>query len=180
MQHYAGYKRTIIKEILPRSQKAFIVHLIISTIKFSCIIFSFFLINIHSFLWRIIIGLFVAWFLSFVILLITKTKSKTGYLLSWGMIIKIILWLGVISLTSKFTTSPFNIYTSEYIQFILVIMFMGDAFLEQLIKLPMKMKIYKPLLPSYNNLTHFYDENNFLYLEIPIWTALYPIIRWIF
>jgi hypothetical protein len=180
LQHYAGYNRNIIKEIMPRSQKAFLVHIIVSAIKISCIVFSLIFLNINSLLWRAIIGFFIAWPVSSVILLVTNTKSKVGYLLSWGMILKIAIWLGVISLASRFTSQPFNIYTSEYIQFLLVIMFFGDAFLEQLIKLPMKMKIFKPLLPSYKKLNHFYEENNFLYLEIPIWTALYPIIRWIF
>lgn len=180
LQHYAGYKRKVYKETLPRSQKAFIVHSIVTFIKLSSILFSLFLIHIDSLIWRIILGFFIGWFISSAILLVTKTKSKVGYLFSWGILIKIAIWLGLIAIASNYSIYPFNIRTTDYIQFIITVMAFGDAFIEQLLKLPYKMKIFKPILKSYSSFNHWFDNNYILYFEIPIWTALYPIIRWIF
>lgn len=180
MQHKAGYNRKNITIIFPRSQKAFIIHSVVSTIKLCCIFISLLFLPISSIVWRFIGGILIGWTVSSALLLLFQTRSKTAYMISYGMLIKIILWLGVISTCSVFNLSTFNIYTTNFINFGIVFYLFLDAFIEQILKIPHKLNLFKPLLKQYINLTRHFEEKCMLYLEIPFWTTIYPFVRWIF
>jgi len=180
MQHYAGYDRKEFAVPLPRSRKAFIVHSVTSAAKLICIIAAFVFLPYESYVWRFIIGAIMGWLLASFILLLTRTKSKTAYLLSYGIIVKIIVWVSLFILFSDFDLKANHITSSEYIRFILVIMVFGDAFLEQILKSPKNLHLFKPILTNYQNLSIYFNGNYQLYLEIPLWTTIYPIVRWIF
>ena len=180
MQHQAGYNRKNIIIIFPRSQKAFIIHSIISTLKLCCILGSLLFLPITSIVWRFIGGILLGWMVSSALLLFFQTRSKTAYMISYGMMIKIILWLSVISYCSVFNLSTFNIYTTALINFGIVFYLFLDAFTEQILKIPHKLNLFKPLPKQYINLTKHFEEKCMLYLEIPFWTTIYPFVRWIF
>jgi hypothetical protein len=178
LQHYVGYKRT--EEILsiPRSQKAFIVHGIVSLIRVCCLLYSMFFIDYFSWPWRLITGIIIGRIITGIILLATRTRSKAGYLFSYAMIIKIILWLISISIISRFQIIPLSVKTSNSLPFVLVVMNFADAFLEQFLKMP-RINLYKPLFSGYERYNHYFCKGNYLYLEIPFWTTFYPFIRWL-
>ena len=181
LQHYARYDHSIKAILLPRSQKAYIVHSVVSCIKVLCVLGFIFFFPVSSIVWRILIGLFAGWLISTLVLSFSRTYSKVAYFLSYGTLIKIGVWLLVIVLFSKFNLKPFNIETTEYIKPIVVLILFLDSFLEQLIKLPKKRSIFKPLAKPYNSLNNEYFQNNYqLYLEVPIWTVINPLLRWIF
>lgn len=179
MQHQAGYDRDSYPVLFPRSQKAYIVHSITSLVKLLTILSAIIFLPFSSFLWRFIAGAFSGFLMSTLILQITRVRSKNGYLLSYGMMIKIAVWLSLLCLLSTFDIRNINIRTTEYIQLFLFSMFFIDSFMEQLLKLPRK-PLFKPVQRYYSNLWYYFDNNCQLYLEIPIWTTIYPIVRWIF
>lgn len=175
----AGYNRDSIDIKIPRCYKAFVLHTFTTIIKIISILTALIFIHFESFLWRLIVGSCIGFLLSIILLTITNIRSKNGYLFSYGMIIKIIIWIIAISLNSKFSIKPINISTSSYIQVIVSLMFIADSFLEQLLKIP-RVHLFKPIFGYYKNLHVYFNQNQILYLEIPIWTTIYPYIRWIF
>lgn len=180
MQHYARYDRKEITLEIPRSRKAFIMHSIISVIKIVIILAALVFFPVTSVIWRFIGGLAIAWLLSSVILWITSTHSKNAYLFSYGMLIKILAWLSIFIVMSKFHFKPFDIFMTNYIQMVLVFMVFIDALLEQTLHLPKKVQLFKPLLKRDQRIAGYFDKNFRLYLEIPVWTIINPLIRWIF
>ena len=180
LQHYAGYDRKEYAVPMPRSHKAFVVHTIVSVIKVFSIISSIGFLPIDSFVWRFIGGAMIGWVVASVVLLITRTKSKTAYLLSYGMIIKILVWVAILAIFTRFDFKNFQVTSTDYTKSVIVFLVFGDAFLEQLLKAPKNLHLFRPLSRSYQNLSVYLTENYQLYLEIPLWTILYPLVRWIF
>lgn len=180
LQHYAGYDRNEFTYAIPRSRKAFIVHSIVSVVKIWTIVLSLILVPFDSYVWRFIAGTFIAWLLAFMVLWISQTRSKTGYLFSCGTLLKVFAWLLVLSLFSRFRGSPLQIVPTEYMKLGLVIMVFADSFLEQLLKIFKNPYLFKPLLKEYKNMESYFNGKYLLYLEVPLWTTIYPIVRWIF
>jgi hypothetical protein len=178
MQHYVGYNRTEEQMILPRSQKAFIIHSIVSLIKIVVLFYFILFVGLKSIVWRIIGGLIAGWIITTPILLVFRTRSKVGFLFSYALIIKIIVWLTVISVLSDFRFHPFNIYTSDYLPVTVFLMFFADSIMEQFLKMP-KTNLYKPLMGYFNRYSNYFKKENYLYLEIPFWTTFFPLVRWI-
>lgn len=180
MQHYAGYNRNEFSYAIPRSHKAFIVHSITSVIKVLSIVLAMILAPFDSFIWRFVAGLLFGWLLASLVLWVSRTKSKTGYLFSYAVIIKVIVWTFVLAMFTKFQASPLQIVSGEYMKLCLVIMAFGDSLLEQLLKVSKKHYLFKPILKQYRSMDAYFGGKYILYLEVPLWTTVYPIIRWIF
>lgn len=180
LQHQAGYDRKEFAVPIPRSQKAFFVHSITSVVKLLSILLALILLPFDSYVWRFIFGAATGWLVSSSILIVTRTKSKTAYMLSYGMMIKIAVWLIVLALFTSFDLSTGRISPTDYSKFIMVVMVFADSFLEQLLKAPKKWNLFRPISKHYRYLSGYFNGSNQLYLEIPLWTALYPLIRWIF
>jgi uncharacterized membrane protein len=180
LQHQAGFDRSSSKIILPRSKKALFIHTMVSALKLSGLLYAVFFLQIDSFIWRFIFGLTIGWVAGSMVLWISATKSKVGYLLSFGNLIKIVFWLVPIILISEFHTAPFNIYTNEWDKLIIVLLGFADSIVEQALKIPKKHRLFKPLLKPYKILDQYYMQNYYLYLEIPFYTAIAPIWRWLF
>lgn len=179
LQHYAGIDRTSHEVSIPRSRKAFIVHILVSLAKCSVLLLSIFLVPVSSFIWRFIFGLCAAWFAGSIILLFAGIKSKVGYLFSRATIIKIFFWLIPIFIISTFSFHPFNIITNDLDRMLIVILAFIDSFLEQILKIPKHTNLYQPILKSYRILDPYFEQKYYLYLEIPLWTAIFPLLRWL-
>ena len=162
---------------MPRSQKALFVHTTVSGIKVFCILVSMVFAPFSSLAWRFIAGCFVGWTISSIVLLVTRTRSKSSYLLSWGMLIKIAFWTGVLVSISTFHFP--DIRTSGYIQLVVITMLTADSFLEQLLKL-ISRRVFIPFSKRYELLRKHFEDNCQLYLETSAWTTIYPFFRWIF
>jgi hypothetical protein len=180
LQHSAHYGRKEFTVPFPRSQKAFIVHSISSAIKITAIFFSMLILHFNSFLWRFIGGIIIGWLLSMFVLTITSTRSKSGYLFSYGTIIKIAVWFTVIILLSTFDINHLNIITSDYIKLSMVFLLFADAVIEQVLKSFKRIHLFMPILKYYKNLAGYFENKCHFYLEIPGWTTIYPFIRWLF
>jgi hypothetical protein len=179
LQHSAGYNRNEFAIKFPRSRKALIVHSVVSGVKLLSILVALFFIPFGSIVWRLIGGCFIGWALSSILLVIVQTRSKVSYLLSYGILIKIVIWIGVLASISSFDLSRFDIRTSGYVQLTVAFMLLGDAFIEQLLKMP-RQHLFRPFLKRYDSLARHIDNNCQLYLEVPVWTTIYPLLRWIF
>jgi len=179
MHHYARYDRKEYTIGMPRSQKAFIVHTFASTIKVLTILLSLLFLPFQSFVWRFIFGMGFCWLFSSPVLWFTHTRSKTGYFFSYAIIIKTLVWLGAIIFISKFDFEKFDIYTSAYIRPVIVIMLFLDAIIEQALNASKKLHLFRPLSNHYQKLSVYFEKNCRFYLEVPLWTTIYPIIRWI-
>jgi DnaJ domain len=179
LQHYVRYdsKEYIID--LPRSQKAFIIHSVTSIIKIITILTSLFFLPLHSILWRFIVGTLLCWLFSSSLLWITHTRSKTGYFLSYAILVKTLFWFVAIILASKFDFVNFDVITSKYVSSVIVFMFLFDSIVEQLLNVSKKIHLFKPLSRHYQPLSIYFEKNCRFYLEIPVWTVVYPFIRWV-
>jgi len=98
--HDARYKRTYKKLNIPRSKKAFRIHLANSVIKIFLILTAMVILPFDSWLWRFIGGMIAGGMLSSILLVLTGTRSKVSYLLTWNMILKISLLFLVLALLS--------------------------------------------------------------------------------
>lgn len=179
LQHQAGYDRENMELKFPRSQKAFIVHSFTSVIKLLAILACMILLPFESSVWSFVTGAVLGFLVSSVLLIITRTYSKNAYLFSYGIIIKIIVWIVAIGFCTKINFQHLNFSTNGYIRPVIILMVFFDSFLEQFIKTSKK-HLFKPILHHYMKMEPYFDKNYQLYLEIPGWTIIYPIIRWIF
>lgn len=180
LQHYYGFDRNEVTIAIPRSRKAFIVHSLIAVIKIFSIAGAIIFLPFQSVVWKFMAGALIGWVLSSLVLLVTFTRSKTGYFFSFGFIIKIIIWTGIISLFTNFNFQNQQITLTDYSKFILFIMIFADAFLEQFLKTVKSLHIFKPILKQYRTFDKYFNGDYLLYLEVPLWTTVFPMIRWIF
>ncbi|HEX2934275.1 MAG TPA: DnaJ domain-containing protein [Bacteroidales bacterium] len=179
LQHYAGIDRTLCEVSFPRSRKALLVHLFVSLTKCSALLLSISFLSVSSFIWRFIFGLCIAWLAGSLLLLFAGVKSKVGYLFSSATLLKIAFWLIPIVLISKISWHPFNIVTNDLDRMMIVILAFTDSFLEQALKIPKHTNLYRPFIKSYRILDTYFSQKYNLYLEVPLWTAIYPLLRWL-
>ena len=161
----AGVKRKTTTVQIPRSKKAFIVHLSTSIIKTASILFTFLIINKEPFKdWNLIIGIFLGGAVSSLLLMITGTRSKVSYLLSYGLMIKIIIWL---------------ISFFFFKGYALLLLFF-DPMIEALLRYISDDDLFKPILPQDPELIKLFNDKYQLYLELPVWSVLFPFFKWLF
>jgi hypothetical protein len=180
-QHYVGYKRKFKDVVIPRSVKASKVHFFQSLIKIFSMILSLLFVPFPDFIWRFCFGMFAGFYLSSLLLLITKTKSKVSYLLNYFLIIKISIWMLVI--ISQSTLHPgFILESTEITPFYLVILiFFGDMVLDLIFKLfPFYKKLYQPVFRQGPVIDRLFREGYQNYLDIPVWSTVYPLFTWFF
>lgn len=180
LQHNVGYKRRNVSVVVPRSRKAFIIHSTSTFIRIFSIITALIFFNIDSIIWRFILGLLIGTFLSFFIQFLFNTKARNSYIFTFGFVTKISIWLTILSFFSSFDLDTFNIYGSEKIGVMVVLLFLVDPLLEGVIKFVLKKKYYKPLVKQPPKVEELIKNNFQYYLEISGWSMLYPITKWIF
>jgi hypothetical protein len=180
-QHYVGYKRKFKDVVIPRSAKAGKVHFWQSFIKISSLILSLLFVPYPDIIWRFCFGLFAGLCLSGLLLLLTGTRSKVSYMLSYFVILKIFIWMIVI--ISQTTLYPGFILESTEITFayLMILLFFGDLVLDLLLKLlPFYHQIYQPVFPQGPVIDRLYREGYQNYLDIPVWSTIYPLFTWFF
>lgn len=180
LQHAVHYKNKNRTVTIPRSRKAFLVHSINSSIKILTIFACIFLLPVTSFAWRFLFGIFGGGFISWLILRTTGTKSKVSYLYTYTLFVKLIIWILVITSLSHFEQG-FNIYTSEYIlpAFAVSVLFI-DLLIDPLTKTPYLSFLNKPVFKQPRQVKELIDKGYQNFLDIPVWSTVYPFFRWIF
>jgi len=179
--HDARYKRTYRKLNIPRSKKAFRIHLTTSIIKVFSILSALFILPFESMLWRITGGMISGSIISFFILLATGTKSKVSYLLNWNVLIKILLLVLVLVLLSDWHAFP-NIKPTDYLGVgFMLMLFFQDIFLDVIIRIFFRNRnLVKPLFKQPVEIQQLANQGYQNYLDIPIWSTVFPFIKWIF
>ncbi len=150
---------------IPRSQKAFIMHAVASIIKISVLLLCMIFIT-HNPLSRLSlpIGLMLGGILSGFILLLTGTKPKVSYLLSYGMLIKFLVWILLIWF--------FQGYAFIFLFF--------DPMLEALLRLLSGDRLFIPIMKEYSPLYKLFCKQYQLYMELPVLSVMDPFFRWLF
>jgi hypothetical protein len=181
LQHYVNYKRTYQKLKVPRCKMAYRMHTSGSVMKVFLIILSILILPFDSILWRIVAGLVAGGLLSGMVLAITGIRSKVSYLLNISVLVKILAWILVLILFTDFSDFP-NIMTHDYIPVgVLSLLFFQDILIDPLIRLfTRKGKQVIPILPQPEPLKKWYLKGYQPYLEIPVWSTIFPLMKWLF
>jgi hypothetical protein len=179
-QHSVNYKNENAVISVPRSRKAFILHSVITAIKILSILSSMIFLDISSFVWRFILGMAVGGLFSSLILLITFTKSNITYLLSYGSVFRVAIWLFIISLVSHFSLTPFNIQTFDYIHFAVFAIIIFDCLLMQLVNFAFGKYAAKPIVKQFPVVEQKFKDGYKVYNDIPVLSVIYPLFKWIF
>lgn len=179
-QHNANYINENVVILVPRSRKAFIVHLVNTGIKIASIISCLVFLDISSLVWRIIIGMVIGGSISSLVLLFTRTKSNVGYLFSYGSLFRVGVWIFVIAKVSQFSIEPFNITTSDYIYFVITAIVLFDCFLMQLVNFTFGKYSSKPITKQYAAANQMFNIGYRAYNDVTVISVVYPLFKWIF
>jgi len=179
--HDAGYKNKVKRVVVPRSARAVHFHRLVSLVKV-CTCFGFLVFfPVQSIIWRFIAGLLTGGIISVIVLRLAKVRSKVSFLLTPSLIVKTVIWISALSLIS--TTGPgFNIQTSSYIYLVLAgLLFFLDMIFDLVLGFfPFYQRMFKPLIPQGTILDSIYQEGYQNYQELPVYSVLFPLIKWLF
>ncbi len=178
-QHNVNYVNQSVSVAVPRSRKAFIMHTACALIKVLSILGCLLFLNISSVVWRFIIGMVLGGFLSRAVLLISLTKSNTTYLISFGFMVRIAVWITGIALASRFYLDPFNIRTTDSIYFVVTSIIIFDSFLMQLLSLILGKYTALPVIRQFPEADCMFRKGYVVYNDVPVLSVIYPLFRWV-
>jgi hypothetical protein len=181
LSHQVNYTRKYKEIVIPRSSKAYLIHFLLSFIKPISFILLILILPVPSIIWRFILSGFFVIAGSNIIFFLSKTKSKTSFLFNPFLMIKIIIWLIVI--ISQTTYYPgFVVYTTPISYFLVFAMlFFLDSILDLIFRLfPFYKYLYLPIPKQPEILKTLFESGYQNYLDIPLWSNLYPFLRWLF
>jgi hypothetical protein len=179
-QHNANYVNENALILVPRSRKALFIHSVNTGIKIVSILSCLVFLDISSLVWRIIVGMAIGGIISSLILLFSSTKSNVSYLLSYGTIFRIWVWIFIITMISHFSIEPFNITTSDYIYLAITAIVLFDCFLMQLVNFTFRKYSSKPLTKQYAGASQKFNEGYKVYNDVTVISVVYPLFKWIF
>jgi hypothetical protein len=181
LDHSARYKNKVKRVVVPRSSKAVYYHRLASLLKLITVLVFLTAFPVDSILWRLIAGLLVAGIFSIVLLKLAGVRSKVSYLLTPGLIVKALVWLLSLSLISKLGPG-FNIQVSGYVYLLITgLLFFLDMVFDLIFGfLPFYRKMFRPVFKQGTVLDSLYRDGYQNYLELPVYSVLYPLIRWLF
>jgi len=179
-QHNANYINENASILIPRSRKAFVIHSVDACIKVASILSCLVFLDISSLVWRVILGLVLGGLISTLTLLITRTKSNVSYLLSFGALFRVGIWMFIISLISDFSIEPFNIITSDFIYFAVTAIIMFDCFLMQLVNFAFGKHSSMPLIQQFHEVNKKFNDGYRVHNDVPVISVVYPLFKYIF
>jgi hypothetical protein len=161
----AGVSRSMKTIAIPRSKKAFMLHFISSLIKIAMLVLSTFIIQSKPLAnlgvpAGVISGSIVSW----AFLRAFNTYPKVSYLLSYGMIIKLLIWM-------------INLYF--FGRYALILLFF-DPMVEAILRQISRDRLFIPLLKQHPSLDKLFRRRYQVYMELPVWSVINPFFRWIF
>ncbi len=179
-QRRVSYKKAYKNVKVPRSCKALQVHSLNTLLKTILVLVLPFFIPCNSLLWKLITTIIITLSISLIINCLTRTASKVGYMLNRFYLTKIMVWLGVLILLTDFSDGfiHWNVHEAIFPVFGLMVFF--DPVIELIIKIPGQAYMLKPLLPRYRELNRYFDNKYQYYIDVPVWTLIYPFFKWIF
>jgi hypothetical protein len=181
LNHEARYKNRVRKVVVPRSLRAQLIHRFSTLAKILCILIFLLFFPVESLLWRFIAGLLAGTMLSFVVLVTTRVRSRISYLLTPGLLIKGLVWIGALLLISDIGPG-FNIRTSGLIYIVIFgLFFLLDMVFDLVMGMfPFYRRLFRPLIKQGPVLESLYNEGYQNYMELPVYSVIYPLFKWIF
>lgn len=178
-QHGVAFDQNSVTLNIPRSHHALVVHSLLIVSKIAILFYCIFFLDISSVLWRVIIGLMLSVIVSKFILFLTGTKSTVSFLVTTGLMIRIVIWLFTILLVSYIQLEPFDIYTSDNIYGVIVFMLFFDSFLDQFLSFLSRKRFRVPWFRQHPVIeSHLEKKYQFGY-DMPVLSVLYPVYKWI-
>lgn len=178
-QHQANYIDESANISIPRSQKAFCIHALVTGIKIVSIITSLLFGDFSSIVWRFIFGFGIGLLLSYAVLKLSKTRSTVSYLLTGDLLIRLAIWFGLLLVVSDISFSPFDLKTHDYIYLTVTGMILFDCLIMQINSLIFGNKVFSPLIKQYPLVEQKVNTNYKLYEDIPVISFFYPLLKWI-
>lgn len=181
LRHRASYQRSYEKLAIPRSKISYRVHTFGSVIKILSILFTLAWSPLGSFIWNFIIGMVIGAVLAFMAGLVFRVRSKVSFLLTINLIGKILAWIIMIVLFTDFSAWP-ELQTHYYF----LAGFSGMLFLQDILVEPLTRLIFKkgrhirPLIRQPDAMQRLFDKGYQSYLEIPVWSTVFPVLKWLF
>jgi hypothetical protein len=179
MVQQAQYKRSYKTIRVPRSRKAFMVHFTGSLIKLLTLLVFLLLIRPGSVVWSFIIGATGGAILSGVLMLLTWTRPKNLFLLNPIILLKLCIWLSCLFMVSDYQHG-WHIYAGPFIYLtIAILLFFLDILVDPILRSLMGQKAITSIFPLPAQEKELLQKGFQYYLEIPVWSTIYPIIRWL-
>jgi len=181
MNHQANYKSKVKHIVLPRSSRAQYWHRMSTVIKLLSLLLALIFLPFSSIIWRILAGLFVGMALSTLVLKMAGVREKSSYLLTPELLVKMVLWLGAMAAVSVFGPG-FEVRTTSAVYIVVAgMLFLLDMLFDLLVGLfPFYKKMFIPMFRQGEIMSGLYREGYQNYLEIPFYSILYPLFRWLF
>lgn len=181
MNHQVKYKTRSRRIVIPRSARAHFFHRITCLIKWLVLLGFILFFPVDSIMWRIIAGILTAGLLATLVLSLAKVRSKVSYLLTPGLIIKCGIWISALAAISTFGPG-FNVQTSGYIYALIAgLLFLLDMLFDLVMGLfPFYKRMFRPLLKQGKVMDELYREGYQNYPEVPVYSAVFPLFRWLF
>ena len=181
LNHSTRYKNKVKRVVVPRSTRAVYYHRLVSLVKLLSILAFLIFFPVESIMWRFIAALFFAGIISSILLKLARVRSKVSYLVTPGLIVKVIIWLGSLSLISSFGPG-FDIQISGYLYLVLAgLLFFLDMVFDLIVGfLPFYHKMFKPVIRQGTILDSLYRDGYQNYQELPVYSIVYTLVRWLF
>lgn len=179
--HEVHYNRTYKKLSLPRSKKAFRIHTSTTLIKALSILLALIFLPFTCLLWRFVGGIAAGGLLTALVLVLSRTRSKVSYLYTGSFLIRLGLWLLILIMLCRWNNFP-DIQPTDYlVAGVISLLFFQDVFIDLVGKILFrKSNLIKPIIKQPLEIQTLINKGYQDYLEIPVWSTIYPLIKWIF
>lgn len=181
LNHAASYKNKIKRVVIPRSARAHYYHKLSSMIKIVSILTCLLVFPVESILWRFLAGLVTGGLFSALLLAVFRVRSRVSYLLTPALLLKGLIWIFALYQISEFGPG-LNIQTSGHVYIVVAgLLFFLDMLFDLLLGfLPFYRKLFHPMVRQGKMLESLYREGYQNNLELPVYSVLFPLFRWLF
>ncbi len=181
LDHDAKYKNQVKRVVIPRSVRSHFYHRISSLVKIGSILGCLVFFPLESLLWRFLTGILAGGILSSGLLAIARVRSKVSYLFTPGLILKTGIWIFSLAMISELGPG-FNIQISGYVYLMVAgLLFLLDMVFDLVTGfLPFYSWFFRPVIRQGKVLNTLYREGYQNYQELPVYSVLYPLYRWLF
>jgi uncharacterized membrane protein (DUF485 family) len=179
--HEAHYNRTYKKLSIPRSKKAFRIHTSITLVKALSIVLALIFIPFSSLLWRFVGGIAAGGILTALVLICSRTHSKVSYLYTGSFLIRLGLWLLVLVMLCRWNNFP-DIQPTDYLVVgVISLLLFQDVLIDLVGKVLLrKSNLDNPIIKQPVEIQKLINQGYKDYLEIPVWSTIYPLFKWVF
>jgi hypothetical protein len=126
-------------------------------------------------------GLLAGTLLSVPLLWITRVRSRISYLLTPGLLIKSVIWIVTLLMISE-VGPGFNIQVTGFVYIVVAgLLFLLDMLFDLVMGFfPFYRSLFRPMARQGPVLDSLYRDGYQNYLELPVYSVIYPLIKWIF